>query len=139
MKDKWVPSIHMGEVVLFSACMGALMHYHNNEPETMAPLVRTLISRIVFGAPLPSSHRDPPMVLALPPTAKASPSELQPAGESRSARQSDSSASSQWEEAGHAQSPPAAQVVGVSSEGYGEDHDQSGASAGPSSRNWTML
>lgn len=76
-QDKWVPSIHLGEVALFSACMGALMHYHNQEPDTMAPLVRTIIARIVFGQPagapptggahLPLLRPDGSEVAALPP------------------------------------------------------------------------
>lgn len=34
------------------------MHYHNNEPDTMAPLVRSIIGRIVFG-PAPDAPRIP--------------------------------------------------------------------------------
>ncbi|DBA88737.1 hypothetical protein WJX77_009059 [Trebouxia sp. C0004] len=48
-KKRWVPSVKFGEVILFSLCMGGLMYYRQHEPETMAPLLNTLISRIVLG------------------------------------------------------------------------------------------
>ncbi|KAA6418414.1 MAG: hypothetical protein FRX49_11574 [Trebouxia sp. A1-2] len=48
-KKRWVPSVKFGEVILFSLCMGGLMYYRQHEPETMAPLLNTLISRVVFG------------------------------------------------------------------------------------------
>lgn len=45
-----MPSIHMGEVLLFSACTGALMHFYSNEPNTMAPFVRSIVGGVVFGS-----------------------------------------------------------------------------------------
>lgn len=48
-KRRWVPSVKFGEVILFSLCMGGLMYYRQHEPDTMAPLLNTLIGRIVFG------------------------------------------------------------------------------------------
>ncbi|DBB08784.1 TPA: hypothetical protein ACH3X3_007446 [Trebouxia sp. C0006] len=48
-KKRWVPSVKFGEVILFSLCMGGLMYYRQHEPETMAPLLNTLITRIVMG------------------------------------------------------------------------------------------
>ncbi|KAL3149606.1 hypothetical protein ABBQ32_002375 [Trebouxia sp. C0010 RCD-2024] len=48
-KKRCLPSIKFGEVILFSLCMGGLMYYRQHEPDTMAPLLNTLISRIVFG------------------------------------------------------------------------------------------
>eukprot|EP00897_Mesotaenium_endlicherianum_P006990 jgi/Mesen1/6319/ME000326S05458 len=42
-----LPDIKYTEVGLFCACMGGLMYYHDNEPDTVAPFVRGIITRFL--------------------------------------------------------------------------------------------
>ncbi|XP_065871941.1 uncharacterized protein [Euphorbia lathyris] len=42
-----LPHIKNAEVALFCACMGGIMYYLEYEPDTMAPLLRSLISRFL--------------------------------------------------------------------------------------------
>eukprot|EP00873_Tetraselmis_striata_P038194 jgi/Tetstr1/458458/TSEL_004313.t1 len=113
MQDRWVPSIHLGEVALFSACMGALMHFHNQEPDTMAPLVRSIITRIVYGRPpggrLPLRQASDPLPSRLASSAPALPAPAG-SGDDKAAMSPDTSSSDsiQWEHA--APKPPSQQA-----------------------------
>ncbi|GBG66056.1 hypothetical protein CBR_g55399 [Chara braunii] len=42
-----IPDVAYGEVALFCVCMGGLMYFHEHEPNTMAKMLRILISRFV--------------------------------------------------------------------------------------------
>ncbi|KAK4740667.1 hypothetical protein SAY87_024255 [Trapa incisa] len=42
-----LPDVKNAEVVLFCACMGGVMYYLENEPDTMAPFLRGLIRRFL--------------------------------------------------------------------------------------------
>ncbi|GAA0164329.1 hypothetical protein LIER_19992 [Lithospermum erythrorhizon] len=55
-----LPNVKNTEVVLFCACMGAVMYYLEYEPDTMAPLLRGLIRRFLasrISNPSPPSNR----------------------------------------------------------------------------------
>ena len=46
---RWMPKVPWGDVLLFSACSATIMNYYEKEPGCLAPLVRTLGDRIVYG------------------------------------------------------------------------------------------
>eukprot|EP00884_Botryococcus_braunii_P011663 jgi/Botrbrau1/20498/Bobra.145_2s0056.1 len=49
LSNRVVPRLPLAEVALFSVSMGSLMYYRVCEPDTIAPFLKVLISRIVFG------------------------------------------------------------------------------------------
>lgn len=58
-----LPKIRNAEVALFCACMGGIMYYLEYEPDTMTPLLRSLIRRFLasrISNPAPTSGRNTP-------------------------------------------------------------------------------
>ncbi|CAI5465400.1 unnamed protein product [Closterium sp. Yama58-4] len=67
-----LPDIKMAEVVLFCACMGGLMYFHDTDPSAMAPFVRGILNRFLHHSSPPpptdaSSSLPPPSTTTLPP------------------------------------------------------------------------
>ncbi|CAI5489821.1 unnamed protein product [Closterium sp. Naga37s-1] len=68
-----LPDIKMAEVVLFCACMGGLMYFHDTDPAAMAPFVRGILNRFLHHSSpppptdAPSSLPPPSTTTTLPP------------------------------------------------------------------------
>jgi len=44
---KWLASLPYGDVLLFCFSIGGIMYYYEREPNTMSPLVRSFITKIL--------------------------------------------------------------------------------------------
>ncbi|GJP48460.1 hypothetical protein CLOM_g7739 [Closterium sp. NIES-68] len=70
-----LPDMKMAEVVLFSACMGGLMYFHDTDPSAMAPFIRGILNRFLHHSSPPSPADPAPAPLPPPSTLPtASPS-----------------------------------------------------------------